>query len=74
MKNKELVRKFGIEVKRRRMELALTQEEFADISGLHRTYVSGIERGDRNPTLDVILQIARALRCSPGDLLPEVTR
>ncbi len=54
------------------MKLALTQEEFADISGLHRTYISGIERGERNPTLDIIFQLARALKCAPGDLLPEL--
>ena len=53
------------------MALALTQEVFADLSGLHRTYVSGIERGDRNPTLDIILKIARALQCSPSDLFPK---
>lgn len=74
MKNKELIRQFGIEVKRRRIELGLTQEEFAGISGLHRTYVSGIERGDRNPTIDIIFQIARALKCAPGSLLPEALR
>ena len=74
MKNKDLIKQFGLEVKRRRVELALTQEEFADISGLHRTYVSGIERGERNPTLDIIFQIARALNCLPGDLLPELSK
>lgn len=69
MRNKESIRQFGLEVKRRRIELELTQEEFADISGLHRTYVSGIERGERNPTLDILFQIARALKCAAGDLL-----
>lgn len=71
MKNDDATRQFGLEVKRRRMALALTQEVFADLSGLHRTYVSGIERGDRNPTLDIILKIARALQCSPSDLFPK---
>lgn len=69
VRNKQPIRQFGLEVKRRRVELGLTQEEFADQSGLHRTYVSGIERGQRNPTLDIILQIARALKCNAGDLL-----
>jgi transcriptional regulator with XRE-family HTH domain len=72
VKNEELVCQFGLEVRRRRTELGLTQEDFANASGLHRTYVSGIERGERNPTLDIIFQIARALRCAPGDLMPGV--
>jgi transcriptional regulator with XRE-family HTH domain len=70
VKNEAQIRQFGLEVKRRRMDLGLTQEEFAGLSGLHRTYISGIERGDRNPTLDIILRLALALSCAPGDLLP----
>lgn len=69
MKNGEQVRQFGLEVKRRRMEMGITQEELSEISGLHRTYVSGIERGDRNPTIDIVFTLARALRCEPGLLL-----
>lgn len=68
MKNDDLIRQVGLEIKRRRTALGLTQEEFSDVSGLHRTYISGIERGERNATLDVIFQIARALRCAPGHL------
>lgn len=68
MKNDDSIRQVGLEIKRRRIELGLTQEEFADVSGLHRTYVSGIERGERNATLDVIFQIAKALQCEPGKL------
>ncbi|WP_083931664.1 helix-turn-helix domain-containing protein [Methyloferula stellata] len=73
MKNHELVRQFGLEVKRRRTELGITQEVFADISGLHRTYISGIERGDRNPTIDIVFTIARALKCEPIDILPKLS-
>lgn len=72
MKNGDLVRQFGLEVKRRRVELGLTQEALADISGLHRTYISSIERGGRNPTLDIIFQIARGLQCTPTSLIPKV--
>jgi transcriptional regulator with XRE-family HTH domain len=72
VKNEKLIRQFGLEVKRRRIELGLTQEAFADVSNLHRTYVSSIERGGRNPTLDIIFQIARGLQCQPASLLPEV--
>jgi transcriptional regulator with XRE-family HTH domain len=70
VKYRSLVRKFGLEVQRRRSGLKLSQEEFADLAGLHRTYVSGLERGVRNPTLDVVLGIARALDAEPADLMP----
>ena len=46
-----------------------SQEEFAFRSGLHRTYVSGIERGTRNPTVIVLEQLAVALEAPPGQLL-----
>jgi transcriptional regulator with XRE-family HTH domain len=70
VKNRSLIRQFGLEIKRRRTEMGITQEEFADRSGLHRTYISGIERGGRNPTIDIVFEIARALACDPADIMP----
>jgi transcriptional regulator with XRE-family HTH domain len=52
-----------------REERGLSQENFAHVAGLDRTYVSGIERGRRNPTLDIIVQLAAALEVPPADLL-----
>lgn len=49
-----------------------SQEDFAHHAGLDRTYVSGIERARRNPTLDVIVRIAHALDVSPADLLATI--
>jgi len=46
-----------------------SQEAFALHLGLDRTYVSGIERGVRNPTLDVLVQIAHGLDLRPAELL-----
>lgn len=46
-----------------------SQEDFAHHAGLDRTYVSGIERARRNPTLDVIVRLAHALEVPPADLL-----
>ncbi|HEJ9136008.1 helix-turn-helix domain-containing protein [Serratia marcescens] len=60
MKN-ELQIKFGQRVRELRKERGWSQEEFADKCGLDRTYVSGIERGVRNPTLEVIGTIALGL-------------
>lgn len=52
---------FGSAIRRQRELLRLSQEELAARSGLDRTYISGVERGVRNPTLDVMQRIATAL-------------
>lgn len=49
-----------------------SQEAFADHCGLHRTYISGIERGIRNPTVLIVEKIAKALKVSAAELLQEV--
>ncbi len=61
----------GKNVRLLRAQRSLSQEELAELSGLHRTYISGIERGVRNPTLSIILQIAKALKVRPSTLLRE---
>lgn len=48
-------------MRRHRLAKGLSQEEFADLCGLDRTYVSGIERGLRNPTVVVLERIAAVL-------------
>jgi transcriptional regulator with XRE-family HTH domain len=53
--------KFGDRVRQLRHRLGTSQEEFADRCALHRTYVGGIERGERNPSLVNIGRIADAL-------------
>lgn len=52
---------FGAHLKKLRLQAGLSQEAFADKCGLDRTYVSGIERGVRNPTLEVINTLAAGL-------------
>lgn len=59
-------RRVGLNVRRYREEQGFSQEAFADQCGLHRTYISGIERGVRNPTVIILDKIAKALRVSPG--------
>lgn len=52
---------FGETVRKYRTALGVSQESLAHQAGLHRTYVSMLERGIRNPSLTVILQLAQAL-------------
>jgi transcriptional regulator with XRE-family HTH domain len=56
-------------VKRQREELGWSQEDLAEEAGLHRTYVSGIERKVRNPTIEIVDRLAKALSLSASDLL-----
>ena len=56
-RNTETVR-FGDIVRRARAEAGLSQEELADRAGLDRSYVGGVERGERNPTLVVMTCLA----------------
>lgn len=58
----------GENVRRLRQAKGMSQEELSFASGLHRTYVSGVERGKRNPTVIVIAQLADALGAEPAKL------
>jgi len=64
-----LARTFGINVRRRRKERGLTQEALADAVRLAPTYVGQIERGKRNPTLEVVERFAKVLKIDVLDLL-----
>ena len=59
----------GLNVRRLREARGLSQEELAFQAELHRTYISGVERGVRNPTITVLAKIAQALKVSPDQLL-----
>lgn len=64
-------RRLGLNLKRLREEQGFSQESFADHCGLHRTYISGIERGVRNPTVVILDKVAKALKVPAGTLLEE---
>ena len=68
----DIRRQVGLNVKRIRKEHEWSQEDFAFEAGLHRTYVSGIERGIRNPTVTIVAKLADALGVQPYDLLKPV--
>ncbi|MBD2814643.1 helix-turn-helix transcriptional regulator [Xenorhabdus sp. Flor] len=59
---------FGQRIRYLRKEAGMSQEAFADKCGLDRTYVSGIERGVRNPTLEIIYVIANGLQIELNEL------
>jgi transcriptional regulator with XRE-family HTH domain len=62
----------GRNVRQNRERVGVSQEELAYRAGLDRTYVSGIERGIRNPTVLVLQDLAGVLKVRPADLLSEI--
>ncbi|MGQ4650332.1 helix-turn-helix domain-containing protein [Lyngbya aestuarii] len=60
--------RFGKAIRRRRRELDLSQEELAERAELHRTYISNIERGELNPSLETMEKLVKALDISFTDL------
>ncbi len=63
--------RFGARVRAERERLGISQEELAHRAGLHRTYLGGVERGERNLGLVNVLLIARALGLPPAGLLKD---
>ena len=60
---------FGAELRAVRVRRGLSQDDLAAVSGLHRTYIGGIERGERNPSLTNIGRLAEALDVPVAELL-----
>lgn len=65
----DICKKFGIRVRELRIAQGLSQEVLAQKAGLHRTYIGGIERGERNVSLINIEKIASALNLSIVDII-----
>ena len=61
--------RLGLNVRRLRETKGWSQEDYADRAGIHRTYVSDIERGRRNPTVTVVEKLAVPFGIRPGALL-----
>ena len=66
---KEISIKFGNKVREERLKRKLSQEVFAEIVGVHRTYIGMIERAEKNITLTNIEKIAKALKIPVDELL-----
>jgi transcriptional regulator with XRE-family HTH domain len=71
-KQPDVLVRFGTRVRDARKAQGLSQEALADLCGLDRTYISGIERGNRNVSLKNIELIAKALRRSIAELMQGV--
>ncbi len=66
--NTKILKNFGETLKRKRREANYSQEELAEKLNIHRTYMSFLERGQRNPSLIMLFKISRALKIK----LPEL--
>lgn len=65
----ELQRVLGRNLRTYREARGLSQEDFALVLGVHRTYMGGVERGERNLTLKSVERIAATLKIDPLELL-----
>lgn len=74
MAEETLARRFGELVRRLRQERGYSQEEFSFRVGLHQTYVSSVERGERNVTIQTADRIAKALGTTLADLFAQLER
>ena len=66
--NTKILEKFGKTLRRKRREANYSQEEFAEKLGIHRTYMSFLERGQRNPSLIMLFKISRVIKIKLSEL------
>lgn len=71
---KQLREAFGELIRELRIDAGLTQEQLSFRARVHRTYIGNLERGEKSPTLDVIVALATALGAEPSDLVAVATR
>lgn len=72
MATSQTLTKFGEIIRKKRLEKNLSQEDFAELVGVHRTYIGMLERAEKNITLLNIEKIANALHISIAELLKEL--
>ena len=63
---------FGKHVRKLRLDRGLSQENLAELADLHRNYVGGVERGERNIAIISIVRLAHALKVKPAKLLERI--
>ena len=72
--DKKILLQLGGRIRDVRKGLGISQEELAHLSGMHRTYVSSVERGERNISVLNLLSLAGVLGVDAGDLVTGLTR
>lgn len=68
----ELLKDFGEKLRAMRKKKSISQDTLSKLSDIDRSYVGRMDRGEVNITLDKLYAIAKALKCQPSDLLPEI--
>lgn len=63
--------RFGAKLRQVRMQQGISQEKLAELAGLHRTFVSMVERGERNVTIATVEKLAQGLGCRMAELMPD---
>jgi transcriptional regulator with XRE-family HTH domain len=66
--DKELLKQLGTNLRKYRLNNNISQEAFSELTQLDRTYISGLERGIRNPSFLILLRISKALDITLNDL------
>ncbi len=69
-----LQQRFGNVIRRRREAAGLSHEKLAALAGLHRTYISLLERGKRMPSIEVVRVVAAALKSSMASMMAELEK
>ncbi len=64
-----IAKRLGARIQKLRLEKGLSQEDLAFEAGLHRTYISHVERGSRNITVMGLCKVAKGLKLEPSELL-----
>jgi transcriptional regulator with XRE-family HTH domain len=64
-----MLKALGSVVRKRRLDVGLSQDDLGHLAGLHRTYIGSVERGERNVTLGSLIAICAALQLPPHELL-----
>lgn len=71
VEGKAELRALGDAIRARRLNLGVSQEDFAELCDLHRTYIGQLERGEKNVSFTNVLRVARAFRVKPSALLSQ---
>lgn len=72
-RDQEIAKAFGLKVKEVRLSKGLTQEQLAEATGLHSTFISNVERGYRVPTIVTLLRLAEGVGVDAGALVDGLT-